>query len=157
MRGDKTMAAPNPVSTTAPANPSDGIRSFLKLIESARQSTSIQNTADPTQPGAGIANMQYLLRQALGLNMATWIVDNASDHLGLGWLKHLQPFLFTIDRSVNPSNTVRIAMDSAYTYLVRAPMLRDLQRQYPIKTLGLTALAKLYARGAIDEQTYLDK
>ncbi len=119
--------------------------------------TLIQNTADPTQPGAGIANMQYLLRQALGLNMATWIVDNASDHLGLGWLKHLQPFLFTVDRSVNPANTVRIAMDSAYTYLVRAPMLRDLQRQYPIKTLGLTALAKLYARGAIDEQTYLDK
>lgn len=63
MRGDKTMAAPNPVSTTAPANPSDGIRSFLKLIESARQSTS---TGQVQGTGQVLAELAYKLTQVAG-------------------------------------------------------------------------------------------
>jgi hypothetical protein len=57
------MAAPNPVSTTAPANPSDGIRSFLKLIESARQSTS---TGQVQGTGQVLAELAYKLTQVAG-------------------------------------------------------------------------------------------
>jgi hypothetical protein len=98
-----------------------------------------------------------LLRRSLVLSLAEYTVDSMSNLIGFGWVKSLQPILGFIDRSINPSNIVRQSMEQAYSFLMKAPMQRDLNHLYPIKDLGVTALAKLYVRNAIDEQTYLNK
>ncbi len=115
------------------------------------------NTADPTQFGAGFQNAQFLLRRAMILSLAEYTLDSMKNLVGFGWVSHLQPLIGFVDRAINPSNIVRQSMEQAYSYLMKAPMQRDLNHLYPIKDLGVSALAKLYIRGAIDEQTYLDK
>lgn len=119
--------------------------------------TLLQGGADPSQVGSGILNQQHLLVQSLQLGLANWIVDNCGDHLGMGFLKTMRPFLWVIEHAVNPSNVVRQAMNSSFQFLVRAPLTRDLNRKYPIKDLGVAALARLYLRGGIDRQTFLDR
>jgi hypothetical protein len=115
------------------------------------------NTADPSKFGSGFQNAEFLLRRSLVLSLAEYTVDSMSNLIGFGWVKSLQPILGFIDRSINPSNIVRQSMEQAYSFLMKAPMQRDLNHLYPIKDLGVTALAKLYVRNAIDEQTYLNK
>jgi hypothetical protein len=115
------------------------------------------NTADPSQFGSGFQNAQFLLRRALALSLGEYTIDSMSNLIGFGWVKALQPMLGFLDRSINPSNVVRQSMEQAYSFLMKAPMQRDLNHLYPIKDLGVTALSKLYIRGAIDQQTYLDK
>jgi hypothetical protein len=115
------------------------------------------NTADPSQFGAGFQNAQFLLRRALALSLGEYTVDSMSNLIGFGWVKALQPMLGFLDRAINPSNVVRQSMEQAYSFLMKAPMQRDLNHLYPIKDLGITALCKLYIRGGIDQQTYLNK
>lgn len=129
-------------------------QAFNKLIQPF---TLINSGLDPSKPGSGIAAQQYLLEKALGSSLQEWIVDQLGNHLGMGFFKTLGPFLGVLDRSVNPSNIVRQAMDSSFTFMMKAPLTRDLNRQFPVKDLGLTALAKLFVRGAIDQPTYLDR
>lgn len=115
------------------------------------------NTADPTKFGAGFQNAQFLLKRALALSLAEYTLDSMRNLVGFGWIAQLQPLIGFVDRAINPSNVVRQAMEQAYSYLMKVPMQRDLNHLYPIKDLGVTALCKLYIRGAIDEGTYLDK
>ena len=112
---------------------------------------------DPTQVGSGINAQQFLLEKASGMLLQEWIVEQLGNHLGMGFFKTLAPFLGIIDRSINPSNIVRQAMDSSFTFLLKAPLTRDLNRQYPIKDLGVTPLAHMFIRGIIDEPTFLDR
>jgi hypothetical protein len=112
---------------------------------------------NPKDVGSGIKNQQYLLAQCLNLALTTSTIDAASDHMGMGFLKTLQPLLHLVDRTIHPSNVVRQAMDASYAFLLRAPLTRDLNRKYPIKDLGLTALAHLRNRGAIPEESYFDR
>ena len=119
--------------------------------------TLMDSAANPQEVGSGIKNQQYLLRQAIGIGLSNWVVDNIGDHMGMGFLKTLRPFLSVVEHCINPSNVVRQAMNSSFQFLVRAPLTRDLNRRYPIKDLGVTALAKLYLREVIDDNTYLDK
>ncbi|MGH9487144.1 MAG: hypothetical protein ACRD04_06080 [Terriglobales bacterium] len=127
---------------------------FNSLIEPF---TLVNQGFDPTLPGSGIQAQKFLLSKALALALNEWIVDQLGNHLGMGFYKTLTPFLGLIDQAVNPSNIVRQAMESSYATLVRTPLTRDLNRQYPVKDLGATALAKLYFRGAIDLPTYADR
>jgi len=119
--------------------------------------TLMQSTADPSVPGTGIQNQQFLLAQALNLALTQQLIDNASEHMGMGFLKTLTPLLGLIDRTVVPHNVVRQAMDSSYAFLLRAPLTRDLNRKFPIKDLGVTALAHLFIRGAITIDDYLNR
>lgn len=119
--------------------------------------TLVNAGIQPAQVGSGIQAQQYLLSQAAKLSLNEWIVDQLGNHLGMGFFKTLSPFLGILDRSLNPSNVVRQAMESSYALLLRAPLTRDLNHAYPIKDLGVTALAKLYLRGAIDQATFLNK
>jgi hypothetical protein len=119
--------------------------------------TLVNSGLDPSQHGSGVQAQQYLLEKAMGLSLQEWIVEQLGNHMGMSFFKSLGPFLSIVDRSVHPSNIVRQAVDSSLTFLLKAPLTRDLNRQYPIKDLGLTALAKLFIRGAIDQTTYLDK
>lgn len=119
--------------------------------------TLFNNTADPTQFGAGFQNAQFLLKRAMTLALAEYTLDSMKNLVGFGWMSNLEPLLGFIDRSINPSNVVRQAMEQAYSFLLKAPMQRDLNHLYPIKDLGITALAKLYIRDGIDETTYLNK
>lgn len=119
--------------------------------------TLFNNTADLTKPGSGMQNVQFLLQQSLMLALMQYDLDRASEHVGMGWLKNLQPLMWLIDKSLNPSNVVRMSMEQGYSYLMKAPLQRDLNRKWPIKNLGVSALAKLYVRGAIDQNTYLDR
>lgn len=115
------------------------------------------NTADITKFGAGFENAQFLLKRAMTLSLAEYTLDSMRNLVGFGWIKQIQPLIGFVDRAINPSNVVRQSMEQAYSYLMRAPMQRDLNVLYPIKDLGIGALAKLYIRGGIDEQTYLQK
>ena len=119
--------------------------------------TLMQAGINPANVGSGINAQQYLLEKASGMLLQEWIVEQLGNHLGMGFFKTLAPFLGIIDRSINPSNIVRQAMDSSFTFLLKAPLTRDLNRQYPIKDLGVTALARTYIRGVIDENTFLDR
>lgn len=119
--------------------------------------TLMTSGINPSQVGSGINAQQYLLEKASGMLLQEWIVEQLGNHLGMGFFKTLAPFLGIIDRSINPSNIVRQAMDSSFTFLLKAPLTRDLNRQYPIKDLGVTALARMFIRGVIDENTYLDR
>lgn len=119
--------------------------------------TLVNSGFDPRQTGSGTKAQSYLLNQATQLALNEWIVEQLGNHLGMGFFKSLAPFLGIIDRSVNPSNVIRQAMESSYAVLLKAPLTRDLNHQYPIKDLGLTVLAKLFLRGAIDQATYLSK
>jgi hypothetical protein len=68
------MSAPNPVSTTTSVNPSDGIKSFLKLIESARQ------TAPSGQAPGGnqiLAELTYKLTQVSGQCTDTMLLKDS--------------------------------------------------------------------------------
>ena len=112
------------------------------------------NTADPSKFGAGFQNAQFLLKRAMALSLAEYTLDSMKNLVGFGWIKQIQPLIGFVDRAINPSNVVRQAMEQAYSYLMKAPMQRDLNHLYPIKDLGVGALAKLYIRGAIDEGTY---
>lgn len=127
---------------------------FNQLVQPFTLMTSGLN---PSQTGSGITAQQYLLEKASGMLLQEWVVEQLGNHLGMGFFKTLAPFLGIIDRSINPSNIVRQAMDSSYTFLLKAPLTRDLNRQYPIKDLGVTALAHMFIRGIIDEPTYLDR
>lgn len=117
----------------------------------------IESTADPSQVGSGIQNQSFLLSQALGLAVTQWFVDSASSRMGGGVLKSLQPILWLMSSAVNPYNAVRMAMDASYKFLLSAPLTRDLNRAYPIKDLGLSALAKLYIRGEITGDEFLSR
>ena len=108
-------------------------------------------------PGTGTDNQQYLLSLALNLMLQEKLVSDMGNHFGLGILKTVAPYVGMIDRVINPANICRQAMDASINFAVKAPLVRDLNRASPIKDLGLTALAKLYIRGAIDQPTYLDK
>ncbi|MGH9770090.1 MAG: hypothetical protein ACRD4Q_00070 [Candidatus Acidiferrales bacterium] len=119
--------------------------------------TLVDQGFDPTVVGSGKQAQQFLLSKALALSLNEWIVDQLGNHLGMGFYKSLTPFLGIIDHAVNPSNIVRQAMESSYAFLVRTPLTRDLNRQYPMKDLGASALAKMYFRGAIDLNTYTDR
>lgn len=119
--------------------------------------TLMQSGLNPAERGSGIHAQQYLLSTALNLQLQQKVIDDVGQHMGLGLLKTLSPYMSIIDRSVNPSNVVRHAMNASLSFFLGAPMTRDLNRRYPIKDLGLTALARLHIRGAIDEQTYLDR
>lgn len=115
------------------------------------------NGIDPSRHGAGLQNQQYLISQVTALALNEWAIDWASQHLGLGVLKDLQPIRHVLDEVVNTRNVVRHANNAAYSFLLTAPLTRDLNRAYPVKNLGLTALAKLYTRGAITQDVYFDK
>jgi len=119
--------------------------------------TLLGNTADITQPGSGFQNQEYLLSTALNLALQEKVVEDMGNHFGMGALKTLAPLTAIVDQSINPRNIVRQAMDSSYAFLLKAPVTRDLNRKYPIKDLGLTALAHLKLRGVIDDATYLDR
>ena len=119
--------------------------------------TLMKGAADPTVVGSGLYNQQYLLAKSMNMALQEWIVSQLGDHLGMGFFKTLRPFLGILDRSINPSNVVRQSMESSYSFLLKAPLTRDLNRSYPIKNLGITAWAKLFVRGAVDLNTYLDK
>jgi len=127
---------------------------FDQLVQPFTLMTSGLN---PQQVGSGVSAQQYLLEKASGMLLQEWVVEQLGNHLGMGFFKTLAPFLGIIDRSINPSNIVRQAMDSSFTFLLKAPLTRDLNRQYPIKDLGVTALAHMLIRGIIDEPTYLDR
>lgn len=153
--GEALGTAPGPeisFGSTAMAKVAESL--FSNLVQ---KFTLVGSGIDLTKPGSGLQAQQYLLSGALNLALQQWVIDSASQHVGLGFLKDLQPFLWVIDRSINPSNVVRQAVESSYALLLRAPLTRDLNRAYPIKDLGLTALAKLYVRGAVDHATYLDR
>ena len=115
------------------------------------------NPVNPAEKDAGIRNAQYLLQQAAQLNLTTWAIEHLSHLIGLGWLKHFASFEQVIFQSVNPANLVRMMMDAMYTQLVRLPLTRDLNRRFPVKDLGIAAYARLFTRGAITSQQYLDK
>lgn len=117
----------------------------------------ITNGANPAVRGSGIQNQQYLVSQVTGMALNEWAMDWASQHLGLGVLKDLQPIRNVLDEVVNTRNVVRQANNAAYATLLHAPLTRDLNRAYPVKTLGLTALAKLYTRGAITQADFFDR
>lgn len=119
--------------------------------------TLLGNTADITQPGSGFQNQEYLLSTALNLALQEKIVDDMANHFGMGALKTLGPLTAIVDQSINPRNIVRQAMDSSYAFLLKAPVTRDLNRKFPIKDLGLTALAHLRNRGVIPEESYFDR
>lgn len=119
--------------------------------------TLVGSELDPTQPGAGFKAQDYLLERALALSLQEWIIEQLGQHMGMGFFKTLGPFLNIIEHSVNPSNIVRQAMEASYAFMVRAPLTRDLNRKYPMKDLGASALARLYLRGAIDQNTYNDR
>jgi len=114
-------------------------------------------TTDIRQVGSGIENAEFLLKKAMQLSLAEYTIDSMSNLIGFGWVKALQPMLGFIDRAVNPSNVTRQAMEQGYSFLMKTPIQRDLNHLYPIKDLGVTAISKLYIRGAIDEQTYFNK
>jgi len=111
----------------------------------------------PSQNDAGIINAQYLLQQGVQLNLSMWAINHLSHLPGLGWLKHIGDFDNVIFQMVNPPNMVRMMMDAMYTQLVRLPLTRDLNRRFPVKDLGIAAMAKLYMRGSITSQQYQDK
>jgi hypothetical protein len=119
--------------------------------------TLLQNPVNPKTVGSGIQNQQYLLSQALSLALSQHLISNAADHMGMGFLKTVEPYMQLIDRSLNPSNVVRQAMDASYAFLLRAPLTRDLNRKFPIKDLGVTALAHLRLRDAIPADSYFDR
>jgi hypothetical protein len=119
--------------------------------------TLLENTADLTKPGSGLSNQAYLLQLGLALSLTQKVVSDMGNHFGMGALKTLGPLAEIVDQSINPRNVVRQAMDSSYAFLLKAPVTRDLNRLYPIKDLGVTALAHLRNRGAIDDATYFDK
>jgi hypothetical protein len=119
--------------------------------------TLLNSGTDPSQVGSGLKNQQFLLSQCLNLALTEQVIDNAADHMGMGFLKTIQPFLWLIDRTVHPSNVIRQAMDSSYALLLKAPVTRDLNRKFPIKDLGVTALAHLFIRGGIPIAEYLDR
>jgi hypothetical protein len=131
-----------------------GEQIFNSLIEPF---TLAAATANPAEFGSGFKNQHYLLKKALALSLAEYTLDSMKNFVGFGWMKQIEPILGFIDRSINPSNVVRQSMEQAYSFLMKAPIQRDLNHLYPIKDLGVTALAKLYIRNAIDEQTYLNK
>lgn len=131
------------------------IESFFTQI--LQPFTLVNSGLDPTVVGSGLKAQQWLLSKSLALTMQEWIVEQLGQHLGMGFFKTLAPFLGILDRSINPSNVVRQAVESSYTVLLKAPLTRDLNHQYPIKDLGVSALAKLFIRGAIDQQTYLNR
>lgn len=112
---------------------------------------------DPSQPGSGVQAQSYLLSKAMSLALQEWIVAQLGDHMGMGFFKTLSPFLGIIDHSLNPANVVRQAMESSYQVLLKTPLTRDLNRLYPVKKLGATALAKAFIRNAIDETAYLNQ
>jgi len=115
------------------------------------------NPADPAVVGSGIKNAQYLLQQGVQLNLAMWSIDHLSHLPGFGWLQNVVEFDNVIFQMVNPPNMVRMMMDAMYTQLVRLPLTRDLNRKFPIKDLGISAMAKLYMRGSLNSQQYQDK
>jgi hypothetical protein len=119
--------------------------------------TLLNSQATPDVRGSGFQNQAFLLSQAMNLALTTHLIDNASNHMGMGLLKTIQPFLSLVDRSVHPTNVIRQAMDASYALLLKAPLTRDLNRKYPVKDLGLTALAHLRNRGAIPEESYFDR
>lgn len=119
--------------------------------------TLVNTGVDPNQPGSGLQNQQYLLRQALGIAVAQWFIDSMQGHLGMGVLRVFQPVLNLLESAVNPMNAVREAMDASIGAFVRTPLVRDINNAHPIKNLGLSSLAKLFIRGAIDETTYLQR
>lgn len=150
------------MSGTAAGNPDFGTSGLAPIAmqmfnEFVQPFTLMTSGLDPSQVGNGIKAQQYLLSKALTSNLQEWVVEQLGNHLGMGFFRTLSPFLGIIDRSVHPSNIVRQAMDSSMTFLLKAPLTRDLNRQYPIKDLGVTALAHMYLRGIIDQPTYLDK
>lgn len=117
----------------------------------------IGNAANPTQLGSGIENQQYLLGQSLGLAVATWAIDSIAQFTGGGVLRTLWPIMNMISQAVNPYNAVRMAMEYGYRFFIQQPLTRDMNHAYPIKDLGLSALAKLYIRGEITEDVYLSR
>lgn len=119
--------------------------------------TLVSSGLDPSQTGSGLSAQQFLLEKASGMALQEWVVEQLGNHLGMGFFKTLAPFLGIVDRSINPANVVRQAMDSSFTFMLKAPLTRDLNRLYPIKDIGVTALAHEYIRGVIDEPTYLDR
>ncbi len=119
--------------------------------------TLVGYALDPTQPGSGFQAQDYLLAKAMSFALQEWIVEQLGQHIGMGFFKTLGPFLSVIDHSLNPSNIVRQAMESSYSFLLKTPLTRDLNRKYPMKDLGASALAHLYLRGAIDVNTYTDR
>lgn len=119
--------------------------------------TLIQATADIRKPGSGFVNQKYLLKRALELNLAEQTVDTLARVVGFGWIAQIKPLLEFIDRSINPANVVREAMEQAYSFLMKAPMQRDMNRQHPVKDLGVHALAKLRTRGAISDGEYFER
>jgi hypothetical protein len=132
--------------------------SAISLFETfVKPFTLLENTADISQPGSGLSNQAYLLQLALALSLTEKVVDDLGNHFGMGALKTLAPLTGIVDQAINPRNVVRQAMDSSYAFLLKAPVTRDLNRKFPIKDLGVTALAHLRNRGAIDDATYLDK
>lgn len=119
--------------------------------------TLMAGGVDPTQPGSGFKAQQFLLSSAATLSLKEWIVEQLGQHVGMGFFKTLGPFLGILDHSLDPSNIVRQAMESSYSFLMKTPLTRDLNRAFPMKDLGASALAHLHIRGAIDLNTYLDR
>ena len=119
--------------------------------------TLLGSTLNPKDLGTGLKHQQYLLSTGLNLALQEKVIDDLGNHFGLGILKTLGSYMQIIDQSINPRNVVRQAMDSSYALLLKAPLTRDLNHAYPIKNLGVTALAHLYIRGTIDQATYFDR
>jgi len=132
----------------------EGESLFTSLIEPF---TLAANTADPSQFGSGFQNQHFLLKRALALSLAEYTLDSMKDLVGFGWVKGILPMLGFIDRAINPSNVVRQSMEQTYAFLMKTPIQRDLNNLYPIKDLGVAALAKTFLRGGIDQATYLQK
>lgn len=123
----------------------------------ANQFSLLKSGINPRDPGSGIKAQQLLVANVTGLVATNWWIDWASQHLGLGQLKDLQPVRQMADEIVNTRNVIRQANNAAYAMLLHAPLTRDLNRAYPIKNIGLNALARLYVRGAINQHDFFDK
>ena len=119
--------------------------------------TLINSGLDPSVVGSGKHAQDYILQKAVAMSLQEWIVNQCGEHMGMAFFKSMGPFLSIIDRSINPSNIVRHAMNASLQFYLTAPLTRDMNHDYPIKDLGLTALAKLYIRGAIGEDVYTAK
>lgn len=117
----------------------------------------LNNASDPSQLGSGIANQHKLLSLSLGLAVSEWFLDSLAQYTGGGIIKTFFPLFNLISQAVNPYNAVRMAMEYGYRFFVQQPLVRDMNHAYPIKDLGVSALAKMQIRGIIDEQTYLDR